>query len=661
MCLLHSGFQQPENQSNIHQHLKNAHGLPVWNRGQSNNQAVPLQSAIRGALEIYEIEGNDHTDVLSFMNSSRYHINELIRQKTLEGPQKVQLSLSITLTKGINEEEKHLTFYANAEMQIVYTDALSEEQFFESVQHIVNVVSMYATSGSGWIFEKVEKLEIRFAKFNPIRGSTYIALPTELSALKCLVNIRNFNDPNCFLYCFTAAYHLQWKGCPLTQPGDRYSKKTNPATYARSNPLTHQAVGDFPMPKPIDKMSAFERCNEVKVNVFRYEKKSLYPFRISKHNSDFVVDLLLITDGERYHYVLITDLVNLVRKVQGRQIDARAKICRNCFHVCSKNETLQKHEKLCCHFETCQVLLPEPDSNSLAFKKFQAKTALPLVVYYDLESIIVSVSSVEQNPQTSGTRVLDKHIPSGYCYVAISHGSPNLEFFHLYRGEDCMQVFVKQMETLAKDIYGKKQRHRYLTGAVGQAKELATHCWICETSFSADNEKVLDHCHFSNQFLGWAHSKCNLQRRTQSFVPIIAHNLSGYDLHHVVKSLHHCNPNNKFSIIPQTDENYISFSFKVWIKDIVNKNQNVIPIYEELRFIDSLRFMQSSLDKLVQSLPEDSFDILDNHFEYCDQNDVKLLHGKGFYHYSYMDTFRKFKLKNCRLRSAGSTNSNQEK
>ena len=189
------------------------------------------------------------------------------------------------------------------------------------------------------------------------------------------------------------------------------------------------------MPMPIDKISVFERCNEVKVNVFRYEKKSLYPFRVSKHDPDFVVDLLLITDGERYHYVLITDLVNLVRKVQGRQIDARAKNCRNCFHVCSNNETLQKHEKLCYQFETCQVLLPEPDSNSLAFKKFQAKSALPLVIYFDLESIIVPVSSVEQNPQTSGTRVLDKHIPSGYCYVAISHGSPNLEFFHLYRGK----------------------------------------------------------------------------------------------------------------------------------------------------------------------------------------------------------------------------------
>ena len=56
--------------------------------------------------------------------------------------------------------------------------------------------------------------------------------------------------------------------------------------------------------------------------------------------------------------------------------------------------------------------------------------------------------------------------------------------------------------------------------------------------------------------------------------------------------------------------------------------------------------MQSSLDKLVHSLPEDSFDILDKQFEYCDQNDVKLLHER-LYPYSYLDSFRKFKLKNA--------------
>ena len=125
------------------------------------------------------------------------------------------------------------------------------------------------------------------------------------------------------------------------------------------------------------------------------------------------------------------------------------------------------------------------------------------------------------------------------------------------------------METLAKDI--KTQKHRYFAGAVEKAKELATQFSICETTFSADNDKVLDQCHFWNQFLDWAHSKCSLQRRRQSFVLTIAHKLSGYYLHHVVKTLHHCNPYNKFSKIPQNDENYISFGFNFWIKDILAK------------------------------------------------------------------------------------------
>ena len=69
------------NQSKFHQHLKNAHGLLVWNLGRSSNIEVPAQSENRGALEIYEVEYNDHDDVLYFMNLSRYHINERIMSK----------------------------------------------------------------------------------------------------------------------------------------------------------------------------------------------------------------------------------------------------------------------------------------------------------------------------------------------------------------------------------------------------------------------------------------------------------------------------------------------------------------------------------------------------------------------------------------------------
>ena len=46
------------------------------------------------------------------------------------------------------------------------------------------------------------------AKFQPVGGSSYIASPGELQSLRSLLNIRNHRGNRCFMYCFTAAYHL---------------------------------------------------------------------------------------------------------------------------------------------------------------------------------------------------------------------------------------------------------------------------------------------------------------------------------------------------------------------------------------------------------------------------------------------------------------------
>ena len=53
--------------------------------------------------------------------------------------------------------------------------------------------------------------------------------------------------------------------------------------------------------------------------------------------------------------------------------------------------------------------------------------------------------------------------------------------------------------------------------------------------------------------------------------------------------------------------------------------------------------MKSSLEKLVESLPDDNFKILDQFSEKYQSIDIKLLQGKGFYPYSYMDSFDRLK------------------
>ena len=65
--------------------------------------------------------------------------------------------------------------------------------------------------------------------------------------------------------------------------------------------------------------------------------------------------------------------------------------------------------------------------------------------------------------------------------------------------------------------------------------------------------------------------------------------------------------------------------------------------FEEMRFIDSFRFMGMGLEKLLSFLPKDAFEILDTHFaSNHSKADIKLLHQKVFYPYAYADKLEKF-------------------
>ena len=59
-----------------------------------------------------------------------------------------------------------------------------------------------------------------------------------------------------------------------------------------------------------------------------------------------------------------------------------------------------------------------------------------------------------------------------------------------------------------------------------------------------------------------------------------------------------------------------------------------------------MQFMNSSLDKLVKNLSDEDFKYL---LEEFGSKDLKLLKQKGAYPYEYMNSFERFKEKNCLL------------
>ena len=138
------------------------------------------------------------------------------------------------------------------------------------------------------------------------------------------------------------------------------------------------------------------------------------------------------------------------------------------------------------------------------------------------------------------------------------------------------------------------------------------------------NHPVRDHCHITGKYRGSAHNCCNLQLRIDPEklkIPVIFHNLKGYDSHFIIKKLE---KNTNISVIANNFEKYISFKI------------------DNLQFIDSFQFMSSSLHRLVSNLPKDKFIYTDLEFKNLEPFQLELLKKKGVYPYSYMDSFSKF-------------------
>ena len=94
-------------------------------------------------------------------------------------------------------------------------------------------------------------------------------------------------------------------------------------------------------------------------------------------------------------------------------------------------------------------------------------------------------------------------------------------------------------------------------------------------------------------------------------------------------------------VIAKNTENYTSFSIKVEVDKYIDKNGNECTKEMELRFIDSIKFMSSSLDSLVNNLAKGGHQFFG--FENYSGHQCKLLILKGIYPYEYMDSWDRFK------------------
>ncbi|KAK5648360.1 hypothetical protein RI129_003252 [Pyrocoelia pectoralis] len=297
-------------------------------------------------------------------------------------------------------------------------------------------------------------------------------------------------------------------------------------------------------------------------------------------------------------------------------------ICNRCLNHFSTDLILQKHTIHCHQLNKCAIRLPNETEMHLQFKNF-----LPFVIYADLESILEKFSRA--GDEGSNTRVCEKHVPFSIAYYLKCSYNDSLSKFQLYRGEDCITWFVNELLNLAywaNNIFDTVVPMDTLTQDQITAFENAVVYHICRKPFTEDDVKVKDHDHLTGKYRSAAHRGCNLNFKVFHVISVVFHNLSGYDSHFIILELAKGFPG-QVKLLPLNKEKYISFTKLV-------DNTKI-----QYRFIESFRFMSSSLDKLSSYLENEKKTI--TRLNCSSDHEFNLLVRKGVFPYEYVDSWDK--------------------
>ena len=257
-------------------------------------------------------------------------------------------------------------------------------------------------------------------------------------------------------------------------------------------------------------------------------------------------------------------------------------------------------------------------------------------MYADFESILEPIQGVSNNPNEPSTRGVNSHKPSGWClHSRFAYGevkNPTTQ----YRGSECVEKFCEKIIREVKRLHKSFPEVSMLPLTKEQMKEYkkATKCHICFKEFK-DKGKVRDHCHYTGAYRGAAHFGCNLRHKIPSYIPVVFRNLAGYLF---IKEL--AKYTKDMGVIAKNTNDYISFSIKVEVDKYMDKNGEEKYKEIELRFIDSFKFISSSLDSLVNNLAKGGHKFWG--FEEFTDKQRELLIRKGIYPYEYMNSWDRF-------------------
>ena len=592
------------------------------------------KSAFNGFAVQYVINGSPDYDTTTFLKAAKpFIINVMDKNRNI----KVKLYLNCTMKRTDSDGITYIRKFAFHSLGVkIITESTDPHEIYNEMFKEIEekVQEVEHAEGSGWVFVEVENLTLHTDIWDPIKASSYIDLPAELKNKKALINMKN-KDNKCFL----------WSVLRGLNPKDRDAERIDKDLKSKENTLNMEGI-EYPVNIKED-IKRFEKQNpDISISILGYSKdEKIYPLRRSKHamknKRKYNIVLLLIKDGDNSHYCYVKNESALLSS-QVNSHKGKLYFCLNCLNGFDTPEKLDNHKEYCNEEESVKINMPKPDT-FIKFKNYLHSERAPFVIYADFESLLKPLDACEPDPNKSYTLKYQKHEPLSFVYYiksfdeSVYKSEKRIYIKENEEDPDLIDVFLNWLESDVKIISELGNEPMKITKEEQEQFNQASNCWICGQLLNLE-DRVRDHCHFTGRYRGAAHNRCNLKYRKPNNISVFFHNLSGYDSHLFIKKLN--NTMGNIDCIPNNEENYISFSKTIKTGEYKNKKGETKDKYFKIIFKDSLKFMASSLDALVNNLSEDDFKNLKKYFT---PEEVKLLKQKGFFPYEYLDSIEKLK------------------
>jgi len=185
----------------------------------------------------------------------------------------------------------------------------------------------------------------------------------------------------------------------------------------------------------------------------------------------------------------------------------------------------------------------------MKFENHKNKLTRPFIVYADCESTLI--------PNDHKNKINKHKINSCCCYFVCTFDSSRNELF-TFVGDNCLKEMSDKLFSIADQCIAemKINNRMIMTSDDNNDFKNARCCFLCNEPFNNEDKalcKVRDHDHMTGKYRGASHCKCNINFFSNRYLPVVFHNLRGYDSHLIINEMY------KLNIIPNNYRTFLSY------------------------------------------------------------------------------------------------------